>query len=80
MKYAQKYFRQLLFSLYISDKESESTSELTPEPTDEPELTDEPEPTDTPEPPHTGFVSLAGAGLAAVLAGAGIVLFRRKRK
>ena len=47
--------------------------------TDEP-ITDEPTvpPTDEPNPPVTGTIALVGVGIAAVLAGAGVVLFRKK--
>ena len=54
------------------------------DPTDEPapvDPTDEPAPTDAPEPiapPQTGAVSVAVFGIVSVLAGAGVVLFRRK--
>ena len=53
---------------------------ITDEPiTDEP-ITDEPTPTptDEPQPPVTGTIALVGVGIAAVLAGAGVVLFRKK--
>ncbi len=56
------------------------TEPITPEPpTDEP-ITDEPTPvpTDEPQPPVTGTIALVGVGIAAVLAGAGVVLFRKK--
>ena len=53
---------------------------ITDEPiTDEP-ITDEPvtpEPTTPPTPP-TGTIALVGAGIAAIVAGAGVVLFRKK--
>ncbi len=62
---------------------------VTPEPgeTDEPVVTPEPgdtnEPIVTPEPttppaPPTGAISLIGIGIAAVAAGAGVAVFRRK--
>ena len=52
------------------------------EPTEEPvEPTEEPvEPTEEPQPtpPETGAIALIGVGVAAVAAGAGVVLFRKK--
>ncbi|MBQ1817631.1 MAG: DUF2436 domain-containing protein [Clostridia bacterium] len=67
-----------------TDEPVEPTDEPV-EPTDEPvEPTDEPvEPTDEPgpnppTPPVTGAASLVGLGVMAILAGAGVVIFRRK--
>ena len=47
---------------------------VTDEPVTDAPVTDEPNP---PTPP-TGTIALVGLGVAAVLAGAGIVLFRKK--
>ncbi len=47
--------------------------------TDAPVTTDVPvEPTDAPNPPATGAITLIGVGIAAIVGGAGIALFRRK--
>ena len=46
------------------------------EPT-EPPVEPTPEPTTPPTPP-TGTIALVGVGIAALVAGAGIILFRRK--
>ncbi len=62
---------------------------VTDEPnTDEPIVTDEPitdaptdipvEPTDAPNPPATGAAALIGVGIAAIVGGAGVILFKRK--
>ncbi len=63
---------------------------ITNEPTtDEPATnepsTDEPTeptpiPTDTPNPPATGTIALVGMGIAAIIAGTGIVLFRKEEE
>ncbi len=45
--------------------------------TDEP-IDETPVPTDTPNPPVTGTIALVGVGIAAIAAGAGVVLFRKK--
>ena len=60
-----------------TDEPVEPTDEPV-EPTDEPvEPTDEPGP-NPPTPPVTGAASLVGLGVMAILAGAGVVIFRRK--
>ena len=50
--------------------------------TDEPGVTDEPTavPTDAPNPPITGAMSLIGVGIAAIVASAGVVIFRKKEE
>ena len=49
------------------------------EPTEAPvEPTVAPTSAPTPKPPVTGAISLAGLGIAAIAAGAGIVIFRKK--
>ena len=50
--------------------------------TDEPGVTDEPTavPTDAPNPPVTGAMSLIGVGIAAIVASAGVVIFRKKEE
>ena len=50
--------------------------------TDEPGITDEPTavPTDAPNPPITGAMSLIGIGIAAIVASAGVVIFRKKEE
>ena len=50
--------------------------------TDEPGITDEPTavPTDAPNPPITGAMSLIGVGIAAIVASAGVVIFRKKEE
>ena len=50
--------------------------------TDEPGITDEPTavPTDAPNPPVTGAMSLIGVGIAAIVASAGVVIFRKKEE
>ena len=50
--------------------------------TDEPSVTDEPTavPTDAPNPPITGAMSLIGVGIAAIVASAGVVIFRKKEE
>ena len=50
--------------------------------TDEPGVTDEPTavPTDAPNPPITGTMSLIGVGIAAIVASAGVVIFRKKEE
>ena len=50
--------------------------------TDEPGVTDEPTavPTDAPNPPVTGAMSLIGVGVAAIVASAGVVIFRKKEE
>ncbi len=56
---------------------------ITDEPiTDEPGVTDEPTavPTDAPNPPITGAMSLIGVGIAAIVASAGVVIFRKKEE
>ena len=56
---------------------------ITDEPiTDEPGVTDEPTavPTDAPNPPVTGAMSLIGVGIAAIVASAGVVIFRKKEE
>ena len=48
----------------------------------EPIVTDEPTavPTDAPNPPITGAMSLIGVGIAAIVASAGVVIFRKKEE
>ena len=48
----------------------------------EPIVTDEPTavPTDAPNPPVTGAMSLIGVGIAAIVASAGVVIFRKKEE
>ena len=50
--------------------------------TDEPGVTYEPTavPTDAPNPPITGAMSLIGVGIAAIVASAGVVIFRKKEE
>ncbi|MBR5714653.1 MAG: LPXTG cell wall anchor domain-containing protein, partial [Clostridia bacterium] len=51
------------------------------EPTEAPvEPTVAPTSAPTPKPPVTGAISLAGLGIAAIAAGAGIVIFRKKNE
>ena len=37
-------------------------------------------PTDAPNPPITGAMSLIGVGIAAIVASAGVVIFRKKEE
>ena len=51
-------------------------------PVTEAPITDEPTavPTDAPNPPITGAMSLIGVGIAAIVASAGVVIFRKKEE
>ena len=57
----------------------EEPTEVPEEPTEVPEEPTEVPPTDEPTPvPPTGAIALVGVGIAAIAAGAGVVIFRKK--